>query len=82
VIDPNSRCYNKGHSWILGGNPIIAQEFAQQNQLDFDNFINCHAIKMAPNGIMFLLLGNHQDRTNPKNQHDLEFAPNLDYENA
>jgi hypothetical protein len=79
MTDPNYPCYNKGHSWILGGNPIIAQKFVQQIQLDFDNFINCHVVEMAPGGIVFLCLGSRQDLANLENQCDLDFAPSLDY---
>ncbi len=82
VTDPNSPCYNKGRSWILGGDPLIAQEFAQQSQLDLDNFFNCRAAEMAPGGIVFVLLGSRQDATNPTNQCDPDFAPGPDYENA
>lgn len=82
VTDPNSPCYNKGRSWILGGDPLIAQEFAQQSQLDLDNFFNCRAAEMAPGGIVFVLLGSRQDATNPTNQCDPDFGPGPDYENA
>jgi hypothetical protein len=37
---------------------------------------------MAPGGIVFLFLGDCQDRTNPQNQCDLNFTPSLDYKNA
>ncbi len=62
--------------------PIIAQDFAQQSQHDFDNFINCCIVEMARGGTVFLLLGSHQDQTKPKNQCDLDFVFCLDYKNA
>jgi hypothetical protein len=82
VTDPNSPCYNKGRSWILGGDPLIAQEFAQQSQLDLDNFFNCRAAEMAPGGIVFVLLGSRKDAANPANQCHPDYAPGPDYENA
>jgi len=82
VTDPNSPHYNKGRSWILGGDPTIAQEFAQQCQLDLDNFLNCRAAEMAPGGILFLQFPSRADSTNPQNQCNPYFALGLDFENA
>jgi gibberellin A4 carboxyl methyltransferase len=82
VTNPNSLHYNKGCSWILGGDPTIAKEFAQQSQLDLDNFLNCRAVEMAPGGILFLHFPSRVDSTNPENQCNPHFALGLDFENA
>jgi hypothetical protein len=86
VTDPNSPLYNKGRSWILGSDPAIAREFAQQSMLDLDNFLSSRAVEMAPGGIVFAYFTSRQDAANPENQtnpecHDCCFV-GTDFENA
>ncbi|CAK9231051.1 unnamed protein product [Sphagnum troendelagicum] len=86
VTDKSSPLYNKGRSWILGGNPTIAREFAQQSMLDLDNFLDSRAAEMVPGGIVFAAVISRHDAANPENQvnpechHRFVFGP--DFENA
>ncbi|CAK9275652.1 unnamed protein product [Sphagnum jensenii] len=86
VTDKSSPLYNKGRSWILGGNPTIAREFAQQSMLDLDNFLDSRAAEMVPGGIVFASFVSRHDAANPENQvnpecHD-RFSVGADFENA
>jgi len=86
VTDKSSPLYNKGRSWILGGNPTIAREFAQQSMLDLDNFLHSRAAEMVPGGILFTSFLSRHDAANPENQVNPEcrhrFPVGPDFENA
>jgi hypothetical protein len=86
VTDKSSPLYNKGRSWILGGNPTIAREFAQQSMLDLDNFLHSRAAEMVPGGIVFAAVVSRHDGANPENQVNPEchhrFVFGSDFENA
>ncbi len=86
MTDKSSPLYNKGRSWILGGNPTIAREFAQQSMLDLDNFLVSRAAEMAPGGIVFASFVSRHDAANPENQANPEchdrFCVGSDFENA
>ncbi|KAH9556208.1 hypothetical protein CY35_07G014400 [Sphagnum magellanicum] len=86
VTDKSSPLYNKGRSWILGGNPTIAREFAQQSMLDLDNFLDSRAAEMVPGGIVFASFLSRHDAANPENQVNPEchhcFCVGSDFENA
>ncbi|KAH9556231.1 hypothetical protein CY35_07G015800 [Sphagnum magellanicum] len=86
VTDKSSPLYNKGRAWILGGNPTIAREFAQQSMLDLDNFLNSRAAEMVPGGIVFASFFSRHDAANPENQVNPEcrhrFSVGPDFESA
>jgi hypothetical protein len=86
VTDKSSPLYNKGRSWILGGNRTIAREFAQQSMLDLDNFLHSRAAEMVPGGIVFASFLSCHDAANPENQVNPEchhcFWAGHDFENA
>jgi hypothetical protein len=84
VTDKSSPLYNKGRFWILGGNPTIAREYAQQSMLDLDNFLDSRAAEMVPGGILFASFVSRHDAANPENQLNPEshyrcvFGPDLE----
>ncbi|CAM6059794.1 unnamed protein product [Sphagnum tenellum] len=86
LTDKSSPLYNEGRSWILGGNPTIAREFAQQSMLDLDNFLDSRSAEMVPGGIVFASFISRHDAANPENQvnpechHYVSLGP--DFENA
>ncbi|CAM6033263.1 unnamed protein product [Sphagnum compactum] len=86
VTDKSSPLYNKGRPWILGGNPTIAREFAQQSMLDLDNFLDSRAAEMVPGGILFASFVGRHDAANPENQVNPEWYHRCvfgtDFENA
>jgi hypothetical protein len=86
VADKSSPLYNKGRSWILGGNSTIAREFGQLSMLNLENFLDSRAAEMVPGGIVFMSFLSRHDAANPENQVNPEcqqrflFGP--DFENA
>jgi hypothetical protein len=86
VTDLSSPIYNKGRCWILGGEPAIAQQFAQQSDRDWHNFLNSRAAEMVPGGIVFAYLLSRQDPVHPENQTNLErrhrYVAGPDFENT
>ncbi len=86
MTEKSSPLYNKGRSWILGGNPTIAREFAQQSMLDLDDFLDSRAAEMVPGGIVFASFFSRHDAANPENQANPEchhcFPVGPDFENA
>ena len=55
VQDESSPAYNKGRVWVDGGNPVVAEAYAEVHRQDLLNFFTHRADELAPAGLVFVI---------------------------
>jgi len=68
VTDPESPLYNRGSCWIMGGKLSIAQAYSEQSKSDFQKFLHCRQVELAPGGILYCYMSGRTDFPDPTNQ--------------
>lgn len=73
VRDVSSPAYNKGRVWVDGGNPVVAEAYAEVHRQDLLSFFTHRAYELAPGGLLFVTCPCRAESGRPQAQTSGEF---------